>query len=62
MWEFLDQGGHIYLCGDGARMAPAVRTELYAILRRHTGATAEQAEAWLRSLEAAGRYQQDVFA
>jgi len=45
-----------------ARMAPAVRDELYAIYRRHTGATAEQAESWLSSLEAEGRYQQDVFA
>ncbi|MDI6101407.1 cytochrome P450 [Actinoplanes sp. NEAU-A12] len=62
VWELLEQGAHIYLCGDGARMAPAVRDELYAIFRRHTGATADEAEAWLRSLEADGRYQQDVFA
>ncbi|MEU4157071.1 cytochrome P450 [Actinoplanes sp. NPDC026670] len=62
VWDLLEQGGHIYLCGDGARMAPAVRDELYAIFRRHTGGTAVEAEAWLRSLEAAGRYQQDVFA
>ncbi|MET8147211.1 bifunctional cytochrome P450/NADPH--P450 reductase [Actinoplanes sp. NPDC049668] len=62
VWELLEQGAHIYLCGDGARMAPAVRGELAALFRRHTGATAEQADVWLRSLEAAGRYQQDVFA
>ncbi|MBW6438413.1 cytochrome P450 [Actinoplanes hulinensis] len=62
VWELLERGGHIYLCGDGARMAPAVRDELYGIFRRHTGGTAEQAESWLRSLEAVGRYQQDVFA
>ncbi|SDT79557.1 bifunctional cytochrome P450/NADPH--P450 reductase [Actinoplanes derwentensis] len=62
VWELLEQGGHVYLCGDGARMAPAVRGELLTLHRRNTGSTAEQAEAWLRSLEAAGRYQQDVFA
>nr|BFE70102.1 hypothetical protein GCM10020092_034030 [Actinoplanes digitatis] len=62
VWELLEQGAHIYLCGDGARMAPAVRGELAGLFRRHTGATAEQADGWLRSLEAAGRYQQDVFA
>ncbi|GAA0424339.1 NADPH--cytochrome P450 reductase [Actinoplanes capillaceus] len=62
VWELLERGAHIYLCGDGARMAPAVRDELYAVYRRHTGATAEQAESWLNSLEAEGRYQQDVFA
>jgi len=62
VWELLDRGGHVYLCGDGARMAPAVRAELAALHRRHTRGTDEQADAWLRSLEASGRYQQDVFA
>ena len=62
VWELLEQNAHIYLCGDGARMAPAVRAELASLYRRHTGGTAEQADGWLRSLEAAGRYQQDVFA
>ncbi|WP_433826197.1 bifunctional cytochrome P450/NADPH--P450 reductase [Actinoplanes sp. CA-015351] len=62
VWELLEAGAHIYLCGDGARMAPAVRGELLALYRRHTGSTVEQAEVWLRSLESSGRYQQDVFA
>ncbi|GIE89174.1 bifunctional cytochrome P450/NADPH--P450 reductase [Actinoplanes regularis] len=62
VWELLEQGAHVYLCGDGARMAPAVRSELAAIYRSRTGAGAEQADEWLRSLEASGRYQQDVFA
>jgi cytochrome P450/NADPH-cytochrome P450 reductase len=43
-------------------MAPAVRGELLALHQRRTGSTPDQAEQWLRSLEASGRYQQDVFA
>jgi cytochrome P450/NADPH-cytochrome P450 reductase len=43
-------------------MAPAVRAELAALHRRHTESTAEEATAWLSELEAAGRYQQDVYA
>jgi len=62
VWELLEQGAHVYVCGDGVRMAPAVRGELASLHRRHTGGTAEQADGWLRALEAAGRYQQDVFA
>ncbi|GAA1592054.1 bifunctional cytochrome P450/NADPH--P450 reductase [Actinoplanes couchii] len=62
VWALLERGGHVYLCGEGARMAPAVRSELLSLHRRHTGSTPAQAEAWLRSLEAAGRFQQDVFA
>ncbi|MEV4638974.1 cytochrome P450 [Actinoplanes sp. NPDC049548] len=62
VWDLLEAGGHLYLCGDGARMAPAVRAELAALHRRRTGGTAEQADEWLRALEVEGRYQQDVFA
>lgn len=62
VWDLIEAGGHVYLCGDGARMAPAVRAELAALHHRRTGGTADQADEWLRALEAEGRYQQDVFA
>ncbi|MEV0974194.1 bifunctional cytochrome P450/NADPH--P450 reductase [Microtetraspora glauca] len=49
--ELLERGAYVYVCGDGVRMAPAVRRAL--------------AEIWgdegVRRLEAEGRYQQDVF-
>ncbi|TMR94551.1 bifunctional cytochrome P450/NADPH--P450 reductase [Nonomuraea basaltis] len=59
VWELLDQGAHVYVCGDGLRMAPAVRQTLLDIYRAKTG---EDGAAWLAGLEADGRYQQDVFA
>jgi cytochrome P450/NADPH-cytochrome P450 reductase len=59
VWELLGQGAHVYVCGDGLRMAPAVRQALLDIHRDRTG---EDGDAWLAGLEAAGRYQQDVFA
>jgi cytochrome P450 / NADPH-cytochrome P450 reductase len=59
VWELLEQGAHVYVCGDGLRMAPAVRQTLLDIYRDRTG---EDGAAWLAGLEAAGRYQQDVFA
>ncbi|GAA2497869.1 bifunctional cytochrome P450/NADPH--P450 reductase [Winogradskya humida] len=62
VWELLDQGAHVYVCGDGARMAPAVRAELSDLYTRKTGSTPAQAAEWFLALEAAGRYQQDVFA
>ncbi|GLY06238.1 cytochrome P450 [Actinoplanes sp. NBRC 101535] len=62
VWELLSAGGHVYLCGDGARMAPAVRAELLALHRARSGSTDAEAEAWLSSLEETGRFQQDVFA
>jgi len=59
VWELLEAGAHVYVCGDGLRMAPAVRAALAAIYANRTGG---DAEAWLQELEATGRYQQDVFA
>lgn len=59
VWELLERGAHVYVCGDGLRMAPAVRRTLAAIHHDRTGGDGEE---WLRALEAEGRYQQDVFA
>ncbi|MFI6785768.1 bifunctional cytochrome P450/NADPH--P450 reductase [Nonomuraea sp. NPDC050383] len=59
VWELLEAGAHVYVCGDGLRMAPAVRRVLAGIHRERTGG---DGEAWLASLEEQGRYQQDVFA
>ncbi|WP_433235111.1 bifunctional cytochrome P450/NADPH--P450 reductase [Streptosporangium sp. CA-135522] len=59
LWELLERGAHVYVCGDGLRMAPAVRQALTTIYRDRTGGDGEE---WLRALEAEGRYQQDVFA
>ncbi len=60
--ELLDAGARIYVCGDGKRMAPAVRETLATIHADHTGATVEAGRTWLADLEAQGRYTADVFA
>ncbi|MEU6724911.1 cytochrome P450 [Nonomuraea wenchangensis] len=59
VWELLERGAHVYVCGDGLRMAPAVRQALLDLHRERTG---EDGADWLAGLEADGRYQQDVFA
>ena len=58
----MDQGAHIYVCGDGKYMAPAVRETIGRIYQEHTGGSAERVEAWLLDLEKTIRYSQDVFA
>lgn len=62
VWQALQDGAYVYVCGDGRRMAPAVREALAAIHRRHTGSDDATAQQWLAQLEADERYQQDVFA
>ncbi|MCC5812500.1 MAG: flavodoxin domain-containing protein, partial [Ectothiorhodospiraceae bacterium] len=61
VWEAVQQGATIYVCGDGSHMAPAVRDCLIRIHRDQAGSTLEQASEWLEALMAAGGYRQDVF-
>ncbi|WP_031064642.1 cytochrome P450 [Streptomyces sp. NRRL WC-3742] len=63
VWSLLGAGARVYVCGDGARMAPGVRAAFRALyLGRTPGAREDDAEAWLQSLIDAGRYVQDVYA
>ncbi|MFF4550545.1 bifunctional cytochrome P450/NADPH--P450 reductase [Streptomyces sp. NPDC001406] len=62
VWQAIEDGAYIYVCGDGRRMAPAVREALAAVYRERTGSDDETAQQWLAQLEAEERYQQDVFA
>jgi cytochrome P450/NADPH-cytochrome P450 reductase len=57
------RGAHVYVCGDGKRMAPAVRETFVRIYQEAVGATPEAAEAWVEKIEReTGRYVSDVFA
>ena len=62
VWELIEAGAHLYLCGDGLRMAPGVRRALLEMHVERTGGTEADAEAWLSELRASGRYAEDVFA
>ncbi|WP_030170128.1 bifunctional cytochrome P450/NADPH--P450 reductase [Spirillospora albida] len=57
LWELLNQGAHIYICGDGLNMAPAVRQTLARLYKDRTGN-----DKGLSLLEVEGRYHQDIFA
>lgn len=57
------QGAHVYVCGDGEKMAPAVRNVFVDIYCEATGASSEQAQAWADRMEReAMRYVADVFS
>ncbi|MFF8868379.1 cytochrome P450 [Streptomyces sp. NPDC015139] len=62
VWAVLEAGGKVYICGDGRRMAPAVREAFMATYRERTGADEGAAAAWLISLVESGRYVEDVWA
>ena len=65
VWDMLgnpDNDTHVYVCGDGARMAPAVRAAFQDIYRSRTGADDDAARAWLAELVSTDRYVEDVWA
>lgn len=62
VWELLQAGARVYVCGDGSRMAPGVRAAFRDLHAAHTGASPQESEAWLRELTASGRYIEDVYA
>jgi cytochrome P450/NADPH-cytochrome P450 reductase len=61
VWDAIEEGAPIYVCGDGRFMAPAVRAALIEICQRKQGIDHEAASAWLESLIQNGMYHQDVF-
>jgi cytochrome P450/NADPH-cytochrome P450 reductase len=61
--DLFKQGAIVYVCGDGRRMAPAVRETLLAIYMETTGASSEDAQRWADEVEHdRGRFVEDVFA
>ncbi|RBP00896.1 bifunctional cytochrome P450/NADPH--P450 reductase [Rossellomorea aquimaris] len=58
----LKDGGRLYICGDGGKMAPDVENTLVESYMHFYQTTKEEAAAWLGSLEEEGRYAKDVWA
>jgi sulfite reductase (NADPH) flavoprotein alpha-component len=61
VYEWLDGGAHLYVCGDANRMAKDVHKTLVAIVAEHGARSTEDAEAWLNQLIQQGRYARDVY-
>jgi cytochrome P450/NADPH-cytochrome P450 reductase len=65
VWELIGDPAkdtHVFICGDGGRMAPAVRAAFRDIYRARTGADEDAARAWLEGLVASDHYVEDVWA
>ena len=62
IWQMLEAGARIYVCGDASRMAPDVRRTFAQIYQEKTGANGRDAEQWLDDLSVQNRYLLDVWA
>jgi sulfite reductase (NADPH) flavoprotein alpha-component len=61
LYAWLEDGGHIYVCGDEKAMAHDVHRTLIEIVEREGGHSHEAAEDYVARLAAEHRYQRDVY-
>jgi sulfite reductase (NADPH) flavoprotein alpha-component len=61
VWRWLQDGAHLYICGDANRMAKDVQQALIDIVQQYGGKTADEAQHYLDELRVAKRYQKDVY-
>ncbi|MDO5638937.1 MAG: assimilatory sulfite reductase (NADPH) flavoprotein subunit [Neisseria sp.] len=61
VWAWLQQGAHVYVCGDGSRMARDVENTLLDIIGEHGNMSRDDAEDYLNDLREDKRYQRDVY-
>jgi cytochrome P450 / NADPH-cytochrome P450 reductase len=62
VWNLIEQGAIIYVCGDGSKMEPDVKAALVAMYRERTGSEADAAQRWIDALGTSNRYVLDVWA
>jgi len=61
LWSWLNDGAHVYVCGDALRMAKDVEAVLADVIAKHGARTPADAAKFLAELKASGRYQTDVY-
>ena len=61
LWQWLQQGAHIYVCGDASRMAKDVEQALLDTIAEQGDLSADDADEYLDNLRQEGRYQRDVY-
>lgn len=60
-WSWLQDGGHIYVCGDASRMAKDVDAALHELCQSAGGLSADGAAEYVQTLKTQKRYARDVY-
>ena len=61
IWDLLENGAHVYVCGDAKYMAKDVHKALRTIVEEAGGKNKQEAESYITALQTSLRYQQDVW-
>jgi sulfite reductase (NADPH) flavoprotein alpha-component len=61
LYAWLEEGAHLYLCGDAEKLAPDVHDALLTTVETAGVMNHDEAEEYLKDLQRDGRYQRDVY-
>jgi len=61
LWRWLQEGAHLFVCGDASRMAKDVDDALTEIVQRHGAMSADAAADYRKSLVGQKRYVRDIY-
>ena len=61
IWNWINRGAHIYICGDESRMAKDVHDAILTVIEEQGNISAKEASTLLDKLRREGRYQKDVY-
>jgi sulfite reductase (NADPH) flavoprotein alpha-component len=61
IWNLLESGAHVYVCGDAKYMAGDVHDTLLSIIQDKSGCGKDEAHNYLNELTEKKRYQRDVW-
>lgn len=61
IYQWLENGAHLYVCGDANQMAKDVHAALVEVIATHGRQSPEAAQGWLSELLQEGRYARDVY-
>ncbi|WP_379129845.1 assimilatory sulfite reductase (NADPH) flavoprotein subunit [Paenibacillus sp. sgz500958] len=61
LYQWLQEGAHLYICGDKQQMAHDVQSALVTVIQQEGGISPEEAAAYLENMQREKRYQRDVY-
>jgi len=61
VWDLIEAGAVIYVCGNASTMAPGVRAALMEVYRTKSNGSGASADEWLQGLRDTDRYLEDIW-
>jgi sulfite reductase (NADPH) flavoprotein alpha-component len=61
LWDWLEEGAVVYVCGDATHMAKDVDRTLHRIVEEQGGMAPDAAQSYVQALKDDRRYQRDVY-